>query len=135
MRDMAGGLEEIEILERELMRGLAIIKEEYISLVREEQALLNKINEALKRASPIKGSLVYKWVKNKVGNRYWYWYLHVKDGNRTRSIYLGKQIPPEYIQGIETRRVVRNLESRLRTVVKRKLELEKKLREAIQALY
>jgi len=132
---MAGGLEEIEILERELMRGLAVIKEEYISLVREEQALLNKINEALKRALPIKGSLVYKWVKNKVGNRYWYWYLHVKDGNRTRSIYLGKQIPPEYIDGIEVRRIVRNLESRLRTVVKRKLELEKKLREAIQALY
>ena len=45
--------------------------------------LLNEIS----RLKPERGSLEYKWVKNKAGKRYYYWYLRVWENGRLRSIY------------------------------------------------
>ena len=49
------------------------------ALVGREQEILREINRIAGKAKPIRGTLVYKWVKNKAGRRYWY-YLHIKAG-------------------------------------------------------
>ena len=36
---------------------------------------------------------VYKWVLNKAGRKYYYWYLHCYDEHGFHSIYLGKAGP------------------------------------------
>jgi len=87
--------------------------------------LLEEINRILAESGIVKGYLVYKWVLNKVGKRYWYWYLHVREGNRTRSIYIGKEVPQNIIRGIAARRKVRDLERQLREIAERRLEIER----------
>jgi len=69
--------------------------------------------------------LVYKWVLNKIGKKYWYWYLHVKQNGRTRSIYIGKEVPENIIRGIAARKKVRELERQLKEVAERRLEIER----------
>lgn len=93
-----------------------------------------EINDEIAKLSPRKGTLVYKWVKNKVGKKYWYWYLHVRENGKTRSIYLGSTIPPEIAQGIEDRRRLHALSAKLKMLEKRKEEILEKISIATQVL-
>ena len=111
-----------------VLRHLTYLYQELRELEARERELLDKINEIVRQHAPVRGTLVYKWVLNKVGKRYWYWYLHVKKGGRTRSIYLGKEIPRHIVEGIAARRHIRILERQLREVSRRRLELEQRLR-------
>jgi len=127
-KDVSGGLFQV------LAERVASLYEEYLSLMEEEKRLLDEINKVTSEATPLRGTLVYKWVKNKIGKRYWYWYLHVKEGKKTRSIYIGSSIPKSYSKGVAARSRVRELEARLRHVSRRRLEIEERVRVALNAL-
>jgi len=101
----------------EKIKGFA---EEYERLDEEEQRILDE----LKALKPLRGSIVYKWVKNKAGRKYYYFYLHEKVNGRTRSIYLGTSIPRELIKGKEDRERYMKLTRRLREIQERKSHLE-----------
>ena len=116
-----------------LAERLVQLYEEYRAPVGREQEILREINRIAGKAKPIRGTLVYKWVKNKAGRRYWY-YLHIKEGGGTRSIYLGSQIPKHLAEGVEAGKRLRELETRLRSISRRRLEIEERLRRAIDIL-
>lgn len=106
---------------------LSMLLRKYCELLEVKERLTAEINEVCSRAVPLRGSLVYKWVLNKVKKKYWYWYLHVKEDGRTRSIYLGARVPEWIVKGIEARYKVRMLEARLRRVARRIDELEREM--------
>ncbi|RLE84208.1 MAG: hypothetical protein DRJ67_10920 [Thermoprotei archaeon] len=112
---------------RHVLESIASLYEEVKRLEGEEERLLRQIQEIVREHSPIRGTPVYKWVLNKAGKRYWYWYLHIKENGRTRSKYLGKRLPDWVIEGVSARRRVRALERRLREISRRRLELEGRL--------
>jgi len=134
--DLAGGEWPLDVLRemlndaryRHILESVASLYEEVKRLEQLEEQLLKQIQEIISQHAPVKGTPVYKWVKNKIGKRYWYWYLHVKKGGRIRSIYLGKQLPDWVVEGVSARHRVRILERRLKEVSRRRLELEQRLR-------
>jgi len=95
---------------------------------KELESRLDQILEEMKKLKPEHGTLEFKWVKNKAGRRYYYWYLRVWEDGRLKSIYLGSSVPSELIRGIEDRKKLREL--------KRELELvTKELRKIQNAIY
>jgi len=109
------------------LSSVGYLLEAYRELLEEKNTITKELDEIYSKYSPIKGSLVYKWVKNKIGKKYWYWYLHVKEGNRTRSIYIGAKVPKEIIKSINERARIRRLEARLRYITERMEKIEEAL--------
>ena len=130
------GLEEMaremarEPLFKSALERLLYLYDEWSELKEREEQLLEEINGILSKHGTVRGSLVYKWVLNKIGKKYWYWYLHVREGNRTRSIYVGKQVPDHLIEGIAARRRLKVLQRQLRGIAERRLELEERISRA-----
>ncbi len=125
VREMAG----VPLFKSALER-LLYLYEEWRELKEREEELLSEINEILSKHGLVRGSLVYKWVLNKAGKKYWYWYLHVREGDRTRSIYVGKQVPDHLVEGLAARRRLRQLQRQLRGIAERRLELEERISRA-----
>ena len=78
--------------------------------------------------------MVFKWVRNKVGKVYYYWYLHIKDKGKTRSIYIGRELPSDLMKSIEDKVRRRLLEARLKNVSSRIIEIEDKIKAVLQIL-
>ena len=93
----------------DLLRGVLERKKE---LEERQRELLEKMREL----TPQSGSLEYKPVRNKIGRTYYYWYLRVWSGDKLKSIYLGKTIPPKVLKGIADRKMLKQLESELKEV-------------------
>lgn len=108
-----------------VLRKMFSLYEEYLKLKGEEGRILAEINALSSKT--FKGSLVYKWVKNKQGRKYFYWYIHEKDGGRTRSYYVGSRLPGRYVEGIQARNKVKMLEARLKEISGRIQEIEEKM--------
>lgn len=115
---------------REIQSKLKTLEESYFLLVEMERRLLEDIN----RAVALEGSLVYKWVKNKAGEKYYYWYLHLREGGRTRSIYLGKEIPPHLKEKAMNRERLKDLEDKHRKVTRILDAYEKAVRDIASTL-
>jgi len=96
---------------------------------KELEAKRDRILEELSKLKPEKGTLEYKWVRNKIGMTYYYWYLRVYENGKLRSIYLGKNIPNELLKGIEDRRKAKRLVSELRIINQELIKIERGLRE------
>ena len=108
-------MEEIEWIEKEIES----LEAEESEIVREMAGL-----------EPLEGCIEYKWVKNKIGRRYWYFYLRRKRGEHLISIYIGKKIPEELIKAKADREKLRMLKKKLREVRERlkglyRLKIEK----------
>jgi len=71
------------------------------------------------------GWLEYKWVKNKVGARYRYWYRRVREGSHVASYYIGPWLPKEYQ---ELFREKRRLRARLAEINREIREIRRRLR-------
>ena len=119
-KDVSGGLF------RNLVEKVITLYNEYLEL-REEQ---DKILKEISKLGDFRGSLVYKWVRNKAGKQYWYWYLHVKENGRTRSIYLGRELHESFFKARRERERKRALEKRLKEISSRILEIEDKVKRA-----
>ena len=93
-------------------------------LERRREEVLNEMS----KLKPEKGSLEYKYVINKVGKRYYYWYLRKWENGRLRSIYLGSSVPDSLIKSIKDRKKLRELQRELRAI-------EYELRKIQNAIY
>ena len=61
---------------------------EILGKIRELELALHRLLQAIPEDPS--GCIVYKWVRNKRGKKYYYYYLHVRDGGKLIAIYLGK---------------------------------------------
>jgi len=112
---------------RAMIRGL---EERLSELEARRQRLLDEIS----KLRPGNGYLEYKWVLNKVGNRYYYWYLRVRSGNSLKSIYLGKRVPERLLREVADRKRLRELQRELDSISEEIMKLQKKLYRACRAL-
>lgn len=112
---------------RAMIRGLE-------ERLRELEARRQQLLDEIAQLRPGSGTLEYKWVLNKVGNRYYYWYLRVRQGNSLRSIYLGKRVPERLLREVADRRKLRELQRELDDVTDEIMKLQKKLYKAARAL-
>jgi prefoldin subunit 5 len=110
----------------ELEARLRLLRADYsfiVKLVRDAGLLeLAELYENLKNCSE-----EYTWVLNKVGKRYYYYYLKCK-GKEAKSIYIGKT-PEGYNQIKRAAALAHELKSRLEAVEAALRELEKTLAE------
>ena len=102
--------------------------------LRELEARRQRLLEEISKLRPGSGTLEYKWVLNKVGKRYYYWYLRVRQGNSLRSIYLGKRVPPELLRGAADKKKLKELQRQLDDVTREIIKLQRKLQRACRAL-
>ena len=86
-------------------------------LEEEREEIIRKMSEL----EPLRGCIEYKYVLNKIGKKYYYFYLRRLDGDRLRSIYLGREIPDTLIKA-------RNDRERLKILKKMLKDTEKKIR-------
>ena len=87
--------------------------EELIQRLEEEiEKTMNRIREIASEA--LKGYIEWKWVKNKIGVKYWYWYYRWREDNKLKSKYLGLEIPEWVRRGLENKREWRFLVKRLK---------------------
>jgi len=102
------------------------IEKEIASLEAEESEIVRE----MAGLEPLVGCIEYKWVLNKIGRKYWYFYLRRKRGEHLISIYLGRTVPDELIKAKADREKLRMLKRRLKEVRERlkglyRLKLEK----------
>ncbi len=121
-----------------------IIRGEHMNLIRELERVLEREKELEKKREevlgelsnlkPKRGTLEYKWVKNKVGEKYRYWYLRTYEKGKLRSIYLGAKIPEELLEGIQDRKRAQKLQRELAEIEKELRRIEKAKKEIERAL-
>jgi len=106
-----------------MVRRIHEITERISELERRREVLLNELT----KLRPLKGTIEYKWVLNKIGKRYYYYYLRVYDNGKLRSIYLGPTIPEDIWQGKKDRAKARAIQAELRRINKELISLYRKL--------
>lgn len=102
------------------------LKDKLVRLEKEREALSNMLNGLLY----VKGHIERKWVKNKIGKRYYYYYLRYVEGGRKRSVYLGKEIPPEVKEKIANYEQFRRIVNRLKEIDQK----EQQIREIVRKI-
>ena len=96
----------------------------------EEEALVAE----LQQLPPGGGcTLDYRWVRNKLKVKYWYWYLVCYEDGKRRHIYVGAFPERAYKEGEEAKRA-REIGRRLRELHKAKRRIEKLLAKAEKQL-
>lgn len=127
----------VEEVVEALPRHYAVLRNRVIESLNEAiesltqiDAEMEKINKQIEDlSSNIRyGYLEYKWVLNKIKQKYWYWYLRKRENGKLRSIYIGKHIPKHLIEGINNRRQLESLAKRLE-------ELDEEKERKIQHIY
>jgi len=120
---------------------LSSLSESITSLLKGIERRLQELEERRQRLldeisslRPGSGTLEYKWVLNKVGRKYYYWYLRVRKGSSLRSIYLGKRVPDKIFLQIEDRKRLRELQRELDSISEEIMKLQKKLYKAVRDL-
>jgi len=119
-------LEEARELIDEIKQRLDLTLKE----IEEITTKLEEYHRELNELSPLRGTIEYKWVRNKVGKKYWYYYLRVYDGGKLRSIYLGPRIPQEIVKRARDRVEFRELDYKIRNLSQRLDKLMTSLSEA-----
>jgi len=124
-------LSEIQSGLRELAETIEKIKARVREIRRERDRLVKELSGLVYQH----GWVEYKWVKNKVGNRYYYYYLRFREGKTKRSVYLGKQIPPRIMELMRNKERARAIYKRLKELDKEERELLKRIDRAIYSLW
>ena len=106
-----------------ISKRLYALLEDYRELERREKEILDELS----RLEPLRGTLEYKWVTNKTGKRYWYWYLRVRERGRLRSIYIGKELPTKLFKKAQDRARAKLLQRELRRILKEKRRIERQI--------
>jgi len=84
--------------------------------IRELEAEEEEIVREIAELKPLEGCIEYKWVLNKIGRKYWYFYLRRLENDTLKSIYLGKKVPEELIEAKRDRERLKELNRKLKSV-------------------
>jgi len=97
---------------------------------------LREIDERIRELSTNiqNGYLEYKWVLNAKKKRYYYWYLRVREKNRLRSIYIGKNLPEDLKLAVKNRRELEKLARTKEKLVETYIRLTESLDKALTTL-
>ena len=87
--------------------------DELLTELKELEKRRDRLLEEMGKLNAGKGCLEYKAIRNPIGQVYYYWYLRVREGNKLKSIYLGKQIPEHILKGLGDREKLRQLKKEL----------------------
>lgn len=99
--------------------------EREIKKIEKEIEELKKLLQKIEEEGTLSGWIEYKWVKNKVGAKYWYYYYRYRDNGVVKSVYLGKHVSQSIARRISNSRMKRWLERRI-TKLERELEMLRK---------
>jgi len=94
----------------------------------------DEILEELSNLKPKRGTLEFKWGRNKIGEKYRYWYLRTYEKGKLRSIYLGAKIPEDLLEGIQNRKRAQKLQRELSRIEKELKKIERARKEIERAL-
>ena len=114
-----------------MIETLQALRDTYEKIEKEIEELQNE----LMKLSPKKGWTEYRWVKNKVGKKYWYYYYCYWENGKKRSVYLGKRIPSSLLQGFKDRARAKAILARLRSLYEQKIEIVRRIEVAENILY
>ncbi len=129
-------LEYLESFEIEPDSEVGRIKSRLEELYREKE----QIESEMSKLTPLKGSIVERWVLNKVRKRYGfgqpcpsshYYYLNWYENGKWHSRYIPKQDLPKYLKMKEDREKMKRLKKRLKAIEKEIRVLERKLEKMI----
>ena len=123
---MSWAEERIQAVKEMLDRLLMELKE----LERRRDELLSE----MEKLKAVEGCLEYKAVRNPAGQVYHYWYLRVREGDKLKSIYLGKDVPEHVLKGISDRKRLKSLKKELDEVCERITKICRVLSKVEQAL-
>jgi len=110
-------------------RILAHVQQEIQRIVKQLEAIDQEIEEIQKQIEEIEsqgtlsGWIEWKWVRNKVGKKYWYYYYRYRSGGKVKSVYIGKFVNPELRQAISRNRIVKALRRRIKVLQEEKARL------------
>ena len=105
-------------VQREIQR---IVKE--LEKIDEEIEEIQKQIEEIESQGTLSGWIEWKWVRNKVGKKYWYYYYRYRSGGKVKSVYIGKFVNPELRQAISRNRIVKALRRRIKVLQEEKARL------------
>ena len=94
----------------------------------EREEIIRKMSEL----SPLRGCIEYKPVKNKIGKKYYYFYLRRLENGRLRSIYLGREIPEWLMKAANDREKLRAYKQELKRIEKQIKSIEKMIRKNVR---
>ena len=98
-----------------------IVKE--LEKIDEEISELEKQIEEIESQGVLQGWIEWKWVKNKVGKKYWYYYYRYRVNGKCKSVYIGKFVNPEISQAISRNRIVKALRRRIKILQEERARL------------
>jgi len=107
-----------------------VLLEELKKLEEEEQKLL----EELAKLKPLKGYLEFKWVRNKIGRKYWYWYLRWREGGKLKSMYIRIDVVPELMEREKDKAKAKQIIKKLKLIRREKMRIYRKLSKAHASL-
>jgi len=91
-----------------------------------------KIVREMSELKPLIGCIEYKYVLNKIGKKYYYFYLRRLVDGKLRSIYLGKSIPEGLIKAREDRYRLKVLKEQLKKIERQIRSIERILRKNVR---
>lgn len=118
----SGGNELINEID-EAIAGLLELRRRAEMLLGAEEKLVERLNKLLYSS----GCVERKWVKNRNGRKYWYWYLRWYQDGKKKSKYLGKKLPENILRNMEKRKEATKILKQLRETRKQITEIQKKL--------
>ena len=110
-------------------RIIQYVQNEVERIVKQLEAIDEEISELEKQIKEIEsqgvlqGWIEWKWVKNKVGKKYWYYYYRYRVNGKCKSVYIGKFVNPELRQAISNARIVRALRRRIKILQEERARL------------
>lgn len=108
----------LKYVEQEIQR---IVKE--LEKIDEEIEELEKQIKEIEEQGVLQGWIEWKWVKNKVGKKYWYYYYRYRVNGKCKSVYIGKFVNPEISQAISRNRIVKALRRRIKILQEERARL------------
>jgi len=100
--------------------------------IQELEAEREKIVREMSELKPLIGCIEYKYVLNKIGKKYYYFYLRRLVDGKLRSIYLGKSIPEGLIKAREDRYRLRFYKQELKKIERQIRSIERILRKYVR---
>jgi len=104
-----------------IKQKLEELYEEYEKIVREMSML-----------EPLQGCIEYKYVFNKIGKKYYYFYLRRLENGKLKSIYLGKEIPEWLMKAANDREKLRAYKNELKRIEKQIKTIERMIRKSVR---
>ena len=91
-----------------------------------------KIVREMSKLEPLQGCIEYKYVFNKIGKKYYYFYLRRRENGRLRSIYLGREIPEWLMKAANDRTRLKAYKQELKKIEKQIKVVERMLRKSVR---